>query len=471
MDWPTWTETQAWLHAHPDWVLLMVFGLAALEALAVIGSIIPAVPIMVALTLLAGSMDINVWAVLTAAVAGAIVGDGISYAIGRRFQHDIEHVWPFRTHPHWLEASEAFVQRHGGKGLIIGRFIGPIRAFVPLAAGIFQMPLRRFLWFNVISALLWAPPNILPGYWAGSLVTHPLMPGQNQVIFVGGLLVAISLLLWFYPWLKGSTRRWRQGHAPVNRGIFKAADGHPDNQVLAALFCLGGLAGFTLLSLSLPALASLDQWLLTQMQALHHPGIDLLFAVFNEAGSSRFLLTFGGLFGIWLLLRQQSRALLYLVLVLALCLTVPNGLKQLFAIPRPELAAAVLDSYAYPSGHTYWGMVVWGFTYLLIGRALGDNARLWLLGVTLTLVVFVATARVFLGWHWSSDVAASLCLGLATLGALRWAWYRHDGLTGMPAWEPALAAGIALLISAFLWLHPLHELTTLPGLATRSLGA
>ena len=90
------------------------------------------------------------------------------------------HTGPYKANPYTVlgksyrvrPSAEGYVERHGGKSLIIGRFVGPIRAFVPMAAGIFQMPVRRFLWYNFVSAVLWAPPNILPGYIAGAAVTH-----------------------------------------------------------------------------------------------------------------------------------------------------------------------------------------------------------------------------------------------------------------------------------------------------------
>ena len=238
-----WLTTRDWLMDNPAWIYGLIFGLAALEAVAIIGSIIPAVPMMVGLTLLAGSAGLDLPTVLLVAVLGAMLGDGISYVIGHHFKHRIDGWWPFRTHPDWLANAEGYVERHGGKSLIIGRFVGPIRAFVPMAAGIFQMPVRRFLWYNFVSAVLWAPPNILPGYIAGAAVTHPLMPGKHQLLFVSVILVTVALMAWLLPRLSAITRKWRQGHAPRNQGLFRASDNHPENQLMTLIV---GLLAFDL---------------------------------------------------------------------------------------------------------------------------------------------------------------------------------------------------------------------------------
>ncbi|MEL0028638.1 MAG: bifunctional DedA family/phosphatase PAP2 family protein, partial [Perlucidibaca sp.] len=444
----TWWAWRDWLTQHPDWILLLILGLAALEAVAVIGSIIPAVPIMLALTLLAGNADLPLQQVMLAAMLGAMLGDGISYAIGHHFKHRIEGVWPFRSHPQWLAASEAFVEKHGGKSLIFGRFIGPIRAFVPMAAGIFQMPFRRFIWFNFISAVAWAPPNILPGYIAGAAVSNPYMPGRYQLAFVGGLLIAVALLLWLLPWLKASTRRWRQSHAPRNDGLYYAADDRPENQMLSGLFALFGLAGFIAIALSLPALHDWDRAIAHELMHLRQPAIDYLFLVFTLLGDRHSLLTLGALLGIWLAARRQWRTLAFLALIAVACATLPNLLKLCFQVPRPRLVAHDLDSWAFPSAHAFNATLIWGFLYVMVSRQLHESGRAWALGVSLTIILFTAVSRVFLGMHWSTDVIAGLSLGLAMLALLRAVWYRGDGLRGLPAWEAPAVILAALVITS-----------------------
>ena len=449
----TWWAWRDWLALNPDWTLYLIFGLAALESLAVIGSIIPAIPVMIGLTLLAGHTGIDVYQVLLFAVAGAITGDGISYAIGHHFKHRIEHFWPFRTHPHWLAASEAFVEKHGGKGLIFGRFIGPIRAFVPLAAGIFQMPLPRFLFFNVVSALLWAPPNILPGYFAGAAVDSPLLPGKHQLVFIGAILMSIAMLVWLLPRLSSVTRRWRQQYAPHDAGLFACADGIPENQFMTILVGLLGLTGFAVIVLNLHSLEMMNLWLIEELTRLRQPGIDWLFTAFTLLADTRALLTLGGLVALWLLLRREWRALSFVVSASLLCLLLPMALQSLFAIPGPLPLFDMRYKSSFPSDHAFSVTLLWGLFYVLVTRDFLPDLKPWALAISLTLITFTAISRAFLGLHWFSDVLAGLALGTGVLAGLRWAWYRGAGLSRVRPWEPSLVVLLALTFSGFLWLR------------------
>ena len=449
----TWWAWRDWLELHPDWILALIFGLATLESLAVIGSIVPAIPFMIGLTLLAGHTGIDVYQVLMFACAGAMCGDGISYAIGHHFKHRIEHVWPFRKNPHWLAASEAFVEKHGGKGLIFGRFIGPIRAFVPLAAGIFQMPLQRFLFYNIVSALLWAPPNILPGYFAGAAVESPLLPGKHQLMFIAAILMSIASLVWLLPRLNSATRAWRQSHAPHNAGLFASAEGAPENQFMTLLVALIGLFSFTVVALNLRSFQPMDLWLTQELTRLRQPSIDWLFTAFSLLADARALLTLGGLVALWLLLRREWRALNFIVIASLLCLTLPMMLQWLFGVPGPIPLFAIRDDASFPSGHAFSVTLLWGLFYVMVTRSFLPELKPWALAISLTLITFTAISRAFLGLHWLSDVLAGLSLGLCVLAILRWAWYRGAGFQRVGRWEPSLVVLAALLLSGCLWLR------------------
>ncbi|WVM90805.1 VTT domain-containing protein [Halopseudomonas pachastrellae] len=73
----------------------------------------------------------------------------------------------FRRHPQWIDRGERFFRRYGWVSVVLGRFIGPIRPIIPLVAGMFDMPAWRFVAINLLSALVWAPAYLIPGYSAG----------------------------------------------------------------------------------------------------------------------------------------------------------------------------------------------------------------------------------------------------------------------------------------------------------------
>ncbi|MFZ0487486.1 MAG: DedA family protein, partial [Arenicellales bacterium] len=111
-----------------------MFIVALSESLAVVGLVVPGATIMLAAGALIALGAMSFWTTTLLAVAGAIAGDGISFWIGRRYRDRLRGVWPFHRHPDWLSRGEAFFERHGGKSVVFGRFVGPVRAFVPIVA-------------------------------------------------------------------------------------------------------------------------------------------------------------------------------------------------------------------------------------------------------------------------------------------------------------------------------------------------
>jgi membrane-associated protein len=114
--------------------------------------------------------DLQLPWVLTAAVAGAVLGDGSAFWVGHRSQREILSTWPMANYPGVLAQSEAFFNRWGALAVFFARFVPPIRAFVPITAGALGMPPHRFYAVNIPAILLWAPAHVLPGVLAVSLL-------------------------------------------------------------------------------------------------------------------------------------------------------------------------------------------------------------------------------------------------------------------------------------------------------------
>ena len=138
------------------WAAPIVFALAFGESLAFISLLIPAWGALVAIGALIGSSGINFWPVWISGAIGAALGDWLSYWIGLKLEHSVAHIWPLSRHPELIPRGEVFVKKWGMVGIFIGRFFGPLRASVPLVAGIFEMPYWRFQFANFTSALVWA---------------------------------------------------------------------------------------------------------------------------------------------------------------------------------------------------------------------------------------------------------------------------------------------------------------------------
>ena len=187
----------AWLNANPEWAGFVTFLISASESVAIIGTIIPGSITMTALGALAGAGVIPLWETLFFATLGAIVGDGISYWIGHYFKDRLHQMWPFKQNPAILNRGEHFVHKYGIMSVFIGRFIGPVRAVVPLVAGMLGMRPLQFTVANVTSAIGWAPAYLLPGMLLGAASMELPPDIALHVIMVLVLtLLFISLCLW-----------------------------------------------------------------------------------------------------------------------------------------------------------------------------------------------------------------------------------------------------------------------------------
>ncbi len=203
----------SFVSAHPGLAYLTIFLAALLEAVPVIGSVVPGSTLILALSALIPGGELGIAGVFAAAIAGAALGDGTAFWIGHRSQREILSAWPMSRYPNVVAQSEAFFHRWGALAVFFARFVAPIRAFVPITAGALGMSPPRFYAINIAAILLWAPAHILPGVLAVSALDqagglaglegtakHYWMP-----LVLGGALI-VALVIWII-------RRRRGGNA------------------------------------------------------------------------------------------------------------------------------------------------------------------------------------------------------------------------------------------------------------------
>ncbi len=149
-------QTVDFVRDNQVWASPIVFLLAFGESLAFISLLIPAWGALVAIGALIGPSGMNFWPLWLAGSLGAAFGDWLSYWIGLKLEHTVAQVWPLSRHPDLIPRGEVFMKKWGIPGIFIGRFFGPLRASVPLIAGIFEMPFWRFQLANFSSAFVWS---------------------------------------------------------------------------------------------------------------------------------------------------------------------------------------------------------------------------------------------------------------------------------------------------------------------------
>ncbi|MEU2426300.1 DedA family protein [Streptomyces sp. NPDC007851] len=163
-----------WLAEHmtahgSSGILAAVLLLPALEAaLPMVGALLPGQTAVVVGGALACGGHVNVGAALMTAVTGAILGNVVGYAVGRRWQARVLAPLRGRTRRRrYTERALGLIERHGGSAVFVARFTAVLRTLVPTLCGATGMPVRRYLAWSVVSSAVWAPAFILIGYLLG----------------------------------------------------------------------------------------------------------------------------------------------------------------------------------------------------------------------------------------------------------------------------------------------------------------
>jgi membrane protein DedA with SNARE-associated domain len=158
----------AFVREHKAWAGPIVFVLAFGESLAFISLVLPFWAILVGIgTLIGASGGLDFWWILTMAATGAALGDWLSYWLGHHYHEQIARMWPLRNYPDLIPTGHRFFEKWGAWAVVLGRFSGPLRASVPLVAGIVEMPRVKFQIANWLSAFLWAFVLLMFGDFAG----------------------------------------------------------------------------------------------------------------------------------------------------------------------------------------------------------------------------------------------------------------------------------------------------------------
>jgi len=196
-------EAADWLLAfarhHPESAFIIAFIVSFGESFAGLSFLVPGTTILIALGALLRAVDAEFWGFLTvwlAAAVGAILGDWISYWIGHRFKEHVLSAWPISHYRGQMDGALRFFGRWGVWAIFLGRFTGPLRATVPLVAGISQMKFWPFQIANVTSALIWSASLLLLGAagWAAiKPIWHALGGWPTLAVITLGVVLVYAL--------------------------------------------------------------------------------------------------------------------------------------------------------------------------------------------------------------------------------------------------------------------------------------
>jgi undecaprenyl-diphosphatase len=431
---PWLDSVTGWLTVNPQWLALAVFLVACVECLAIAGLIVPGTVLLFAVAVLAGSGALSLGETLLLGFLGGVLGDIVSYFLGRHFHQNIRRLPGLRHHPEWIAGAEAYFQRYGIASLLVGRFIGPLRPMLPMVAGMFDMPFPRFAAVSLLAAAGWSVAYLLPGWATGAAIRLPLPEGfwPEAGIVAGSIAAMVGLSI------TSSMRRHRKATVLITGMSFL---------ILAGLF------------IGYPHLTALDQGVMTLVQEHRSQVLDEVAVTFTLIGEFRNMLVFSALLTGLLLLTRQWRQAIFAGGTLLFTALGNTFTKQFFARVRPEVLSDPLTSYSMPSGHASGSFALFLTLAVLAGRGQPPRMRLtWLLLGCLPALA-IALSRVYLGAHWPTDVLAGAMLAACVCAASLWLIQRQTPLNAMPpkVWWLILPA-LIVLFGFFALRHLPHAL-------------
>lgn len=465
---------------HPGPAYGAIFLVSLSESLALVGLIVPGTVIMFGVGAIVATGSLGLKPVLLLAAAGAVAGDGISYWVGHHYQEELRRIWPFSRYPGILKNGEAFFHRHGGKSVLFGRFIGPVRPVIPVVAGMLGMGPLRFGVVNVLSAIDWAFAYILPGVFFGtSLAVAGAVSTRLAVLLF--LIVATS---WSFVWL-GRKLVWLVGHRgplwiaalkdwvaadttvhgamiPVRRllsYLFHCQHGEElfFGALVLALFAAGwGFSGVLQGVLAKDLLVLADQSVYHFFQSLRTPWADRIFVAVTEFGDSFVNICLAGAILLVLLGKRCYRAAGFWAIAALGGLVGVQLLKWAIHLPRPVNLYHGASAFGFPSGHTTMNVILYGFLAILLLRGFSGSWR-WGGVVALLLVSFViATSRLYLGAHWLSDVLGGFFIGTSWAALLGIVYLKRPD-EGVPRRLLGIVAIIVVVIAGGWHVAQRHE--------------
>lgn len=455
-----------WLETHSNWALFFAFAISFTESLAVIGSIIPGSVTMTAIGFLAGSGVMRIDLTLIAATLGAIAGDSLSYLLGYTFSDRLNSIWPFSRNPRWLDYGKDYFSKHGGKSVLIGRFVGPLRSIIPVIAGMMHMSHWRFFSANVISGIAWSLLYVLPGVIIGA-ASNELSPESATRLFalILFVLVGVWLLSVAIKWLVITVNRflriqlhdfWSWSEQQPVLGKFTKALTPLDEKnhyatttlFLGLIFSLILFFVITLLVIQGAFIDLINQPSYLFLQSLRLFHFDVFF-IFISGFINSFSLVVLNFFIVTITIYyRQWRSLRYWMSLNLSCVLVLLVTHVFIDNPVPEGLLEINDGNSYPALHLTFATAQ--FSALLFYLNSFCKCRFnRVLNVALPIILLLAgMASLYLGDNWLVDCIGAYLCGFS-LCLLHWIFYRRERVA---IYQPCLAPLIvATLVSSTLF--------------------
>ncbi len=381
---------------------LVIFVSALIESFPFLGIIFPGTLFLIIGGILVSQGYIN-WIVTVLIMnLGFILGDLIGYFIGRfhlqRFC--VKDSFIFNTKQ--LDKCKAYFRAHGGKSVFTGRFIGFIRPFLSITAGMGHMSFSRFLFYTISSVVIWSGAYFFIGYLIGNFDLAVQVSSyftMTTTIIVSSIMV-IFLVLYV---MKHESVLYKLKHLKLQ-----------DWLMILFLILFSVLFVFTLV-------VALPHKTASHLIIQRTPILNSFMIFITDLAGYRFLSIFMLLLSICFLIRKKFVMFYSFSIAFIMSGFFVEIIKRTIKSDRPNPLNALVDTYGYsfPSGHSTMAVVVYGLIAYFIIRYLNNGIyKIGVLFFTIILILTIGISRIYLGAHWPIDVFGGYMLGGACLSAV-----------------------------------------------------
>ena len=459
------------------WGYWLVLLLSFAESVVLVGEVIPGSTLLIFIGFLSAQGILDIGDLIWFAAIGAILGDGLSYYLGTKGTNFFRNENRFLKTVH-LERGQRFFKKHGDKSIFLGRFIGFLRPIVPFVAGLSEMNLKRFLFWNITSAFLWAASHLLLGYFFGSAFAAIETWGTRVSYGIGLLLLFLLVLYGIRVFIIRHGYRIGAFAQSVYTSIKTAIKTNPDVQrfvqqhprsftflgkrfdqtsftglsltliTAALLYVFFAFLGVVLAVSTSGSIVAADVRVANLLEYFRSPEVTKVFLWITVLGIWQMVVFVALIASVIFWLWRKKDYIAYLWLALGV-----DGLFSFLAKvavhrARPEHAIYLEHSYSFPSGHAMVSVVLYGFLAYALLRFKGWRRKVNVFFAWLVIVLAIGFSRLYLGVHYLSDVWAGYLLGLLILTSIITAYEWRQSKKGKGAdekWTASLGVKTATL--------------------------
>lgn len=382
------------------WLILLA---STIEASPLLGIIIPGQTIVMFGGFLVKMEILHFWGVAAVAAIGAIMGDFVGYALGRKYGHDfiVKYGKYFLLKEKNYEKTKKLIHEHTGKTLFIGRFNSITRALSPFVAGSVHVGFYRFLFFNITGGICWALSFTILGYIFGH--SFALVSKYVGRFILAGFIIG-GFLIYAYHFLNKKRHLFAKYHLRllalniISIYLFsKMLEDLIDNEWIIKI----------------------DHFINTSVPLWWSPILNKIMILITTIGDKVVIIPLTFLVFIFLIYRKKWYNSLLLIFAVGGGGLLELIVKSIVKRPRPVNSLIFRSDFSFPSGHAIVAIIFFSLLLYFFKNEIKNKfgKMLFIIG-NITLFLAISFSRIYLNIHWTSDVIAGLALGLFWLSFL-----------------------------------------------------